>query len=353
MTQVLNAPARVLNSPNDSVHENSILDIESVSVTGDISSRDYGLLDSYSKTVVSALERSTPSVVNIEVFHSSDLNSSNKERAQGSGSGFIFTPDGYIMTNSHVIHNAKQIFVTLYDGRRLRAELIGDDPDTDIAVIRIDADRLTASILGDSQRIRPGQIAIAIGNPFGFQCTVTAGVISAMGRTMRSRNGRLIDDVIQTDASLNPGNSGGPLLNSFGEVIGVNTAIILPAQGICFAIAINTAKFITGMLIHNGYVRRGIIGIGGQHTELQRRIVRYHNLGADTGVLVLSVEEGGPAAKGGIQEGDVIVGMDGHNVASVDDMHRLLNDNRVGMPVPVTLLRHAQKIVRYVTPEYR
>src|SRR5262249_9331540 len=260
-------------------------------------------LDAYSQAVIGAAEKVSPSVVNIEA-------SDGDRRQGGGGSGFVFTPDGFILTNSHVVHGASKIEVTLPDGRRGEAQLIGDDPETDLAVIRINASNLMPVAFGDSQKIRVGQLAIAIGNPYGFQYSVTAGVVSALGRSLRSRSGRLIDNVIQTDAALNPGNSGGPLVNSRGEVIGVNTAVIFQAQGICFATAINTAKFVAGQLIKEGRVRRSYIGLVGQVVSLHRRVVRYHNLTVGTGVLVISIEPGGPAYKAGMREGDVIVGYD-------------------------------------------
>src|SRR5215475_13935402 len=278
---------------------------------------DDELLDAYSRAVIGAAEKISPSVVNIEV-------STSDRRRGGGGSGFVFTPDGFLLTNSHVVHGASKIEVTLLDGRRGEAQLIGDDPETDLAVIRITAPNLMSVAFGDSNKIRVGQLAIAIGNPYGFQYSVTAGVVSALGRSLRSGTGRLIDNVIQTDASLNPGNSGGPLINSRGEVIGVNTAVILPAQGICFATAINTAKFVAGQLIKEGRVRRSYIGMAGQVVPLHRRVVRYHNLPVETGVLVISIEPGGPASKAGMEEGDVIVGYDDRPIAGIDDLHRLL-----------------------------
>jgi len=307
------------------------------------------LLDAYSNTVIAAAERVSPAVVFIEVTHRGGSEGSRGPQG-GSGTGFIFTPDGYILTNSHVVSGADTIHVTLIDGRRVSADLIGDDPDTDLAVIRIDALGLQSAPLGDSKVIRPGQIAVAIGNPYGFQTTVTAGVVSALGRSMRSRSGRLIDDIIQTDAALNPGNSGGPLINSRGEVIGVNTAVILPAQGICFAIAINTAKFVAAKLMIDGRIRRGWLGIAGQTTDLPRRIVRYYGLPNESGVVVASAEPGSPAEFAGVQQGDVIIEFGGHAIGSIDDLHRHLTDGPVGVSQPLVLLRRGEKIVRYLAP---
>jgi S1-C subfamily serine protease len=270
---------------------------------------------------------------------------------RGSGSGFVFTPDGFILTNSHVVHRATRLGATLSDGRSFEAHLIGEDPDTDLAVIRVNADRLVPAALGDSKSIRVGQLAVAIGNPYGFQCTVTAGVVSALGRSLRSQSGRLIDDVIQTDAALNPGNSGGPLVTSGGEVIGVNTAVILPAQGLCFAIAINTAKHVAGLLIRNGKIRRGYIGVAGQNVVLHRRLVHQHNLAVTGGVLVISAEPDGPAQRSGLREGDVIVAYGGYPVASIDELHRLLTEEQVGVRVELTVLRGGERLVLGVVPE--
>jgi S1-C subfamily serine protease len=313
-------------------------------VSNDTAISDGELLDAYSQAVIGAAEKVSPSVVNIEV-------STADRRRGGSGSGFVFTPDGFLLTNSHVVHSAAKIEVTLLDGRRGEAQLIGDDPETDLAVLRINAPNLMSVAFGDSNKIRVGQLAIAIGNPYGFQYSVTAGVVSALGRSLRSGTGRLIDNVIQTDAALNPGNSGGPLVNSRGEVIGVNTAVILPAQGICLATAINTAKFVAGQLIKEGRVRRSYIGVAGQAVSLHRRLVRYHNLAVETGILVVSTEPGGPSSKAGVQEGDVIVAYDDLPIASIDDLHRLLTDQKVGVKSNLTVIRRNEKLTLSITPE--
>ncbi|MFO1497724.1 MAG: trypsin-like peptidase domain-containing protein [Verrucomicrobiota bacterium] len=305
---------------------------------------DEPLLDAYSQAVVRAAEEVSPSVVNIEV-----RKSTGREGA-GSGSGFIISPDGLVLTNSHVVHGASKIEVTLGDGRTPDAHLIGEDPETDLAVLRVYAPNLKAVRLGTSANVRVGQLAIAIGNPYGFQCTVTAGVVSALGRSFRANSGRLIDDVIQTDAALNPGNSGGPLVNSRGEVFGVNTAVILPAQGICFAIAIDTVKYVAGWLIKDGKIRRSYIGIGGQTVPLHRRIIRYHHLPVESGLLVLSIEPGSPASQAGFQEGDVVVAFDAKPVAGIDGLHKLLNEETIGKTCAVTLIRRTEKLSVPVTP---
>ncbi len=309
---------------------------------------DDELLDAYSRAVIGAAESVSPSVVNIETRHHV-----RGREAGGSGSGFVFTPDGFILTNSHVVHGAMRIDVMLPDGRRFRAVLVGDDPDTDLAVIRIDASNLAPAVLGDSGRIRPGQLVIAIGNPFGFQCTVTSGVVSALGRSLRAQSGRLIDNVIQTDAALNPGNSGGPLVNSRGEVIGVNTAAIRGAQGICFATAINTAKFVAARLIKDGSIRRGHIGVVGQDVALPRRVIRFHNLPVDSGVRVEEVVPGGPAEGAGVLRGDVIVAFDGRPIAGIDHLHRSLTDAQVGVRCELSLIRGVEKMDLGVFPETR
>ncbi len=310
------------------------------------------LLDAYSRAVIAAVERVSPSVVNVEVHQAAGHTRTGEPRERrGGGSGFIFTPDGLILTNSHVVHNAVRAEVTLSDGRRVPAHTIGDDPATDLAVIRIDAGGLQAAALGDSKQLRPGQLAIAIGNPYGFQSTVTAGVVSALGRSLRSYSGRLIEDVIQTDAALNPGNSGGPLVDSEGGVIGVNTATILPAQGICFAIGINTAKFVASRLLRDGRIRRSWIGVSAQTVPIHRRVVRFYNLSQETGVVVLGVEEPSPARTAGLREGDVIVALDDKAVAGVDDLHRLLTDAQVGARCVLTVIRHTERLVLPIVPQ--
>ncbi|MGH7888888.1 MAG: S1C family serine protease [Candidatus Binatia bacterium] len=312
------------------------------------SDRDLSLLDDYSKAVVQAAETISPSVVFIEVSKEPATWQSwprpGGSPLRGSGSGFVFTPDGMILTNSHVVHDAHQVEVTLTDGRRLSATIVGDDPSSDLAVIRISAAGLVAARLGNSGQIRVGQLAIAIGNPYGFQYSVTAGVVSALGRSLRSSSGRLIDNVIQTDAALNPGNSGGPLVNSRGEVIGVNTAVILPAQGICFAVAINTAKFVAGQLIKQGRIRRAYLGVGGQTVEIPRAMVRAQRLENPTGVLVISVESDSPAERADLREGDVIVALDHIAMRSVDDLHKSLTEARIGASCEITLLRRSQRL---------
>jgi S1-C subfamily serine protease len=312
---------------------------------------DSALLDAYSQAVVSAAEKISPSVVKIDVSQTGRSRSGQERERQGGGSGFVFTPDGLILTNSHVVHEARRIQVSFSDGRRLPAHTIGDDPSTDLAVIRVDTPSLVAAPLGDSQRLRVGQLVVAIGNPYGFQYTVTAGVVSALGRSLRSYSGRLIDDVIQTDASLNPGNSGGPLVASDGRVVGVNTATIMGAQGLCFAIGINTAKFVASRLLQGGRIRRSHIGVEAQTTPLHRRLVRFYNLPQETGVVVISVTPGSPAQKAGLHEGDVIVALDGKPVAGVDDLHRLLTDARVGVSSSLTVLRRTELLDLPLVPE--
>jgi S1-C subfamily serine protease len=302
-------------------------------------------LDAYSRVVTTVAEAVSPSVVRIQVGH---------ERGRGgSGSGFIFTPDGFILTNSHVVHGARKVTVFTPESGDFSAQLIGEDPDTDLALLRIDAPGLHSVKLGDSRRIRVGQLVVAIGNPYGFQYTITAGVVSALGRSLRSQSGRLIEDVIQTDAALNPGNSGGPLVNSAGEVIGVNTATILPAQGLCFAISINTAQFIASKLIRHGQVRRSYIGVQAQTAPLNRTIARHYELKTATGALILASEPGSPAQRAGLQEGDVIVSLDGEAVEGVDVLHRLLDEERINKPATFIVLRGSRRLELKIIPEVR
>jgi S1-C subfamily serine protease len=312
------------------------------------------IFDAYSSSVIHAAEAISPAVVNIEVSRNAGggapAGTPSAERPHASGSGFIFTPDGYLMTNSHVVHGAGRIDVALGDGRRLRADLVGDDPETDLAVIRIGANDLTAAPLGDSHLIRVGQLVVAIGNPYGFQCTVTAGVVSALGRSLRTRSGRLIDNIVQTDAALNPGNSGGPLVSSRAEVIGVNTATIMPAQGLCFAIAINTAKFVAARLIRDGRIARGYIGVAGQNVTLPRRVVRFHNLAAQSGVMVAAVEPQSPAERAGLRQGDVVVAFAGKPIAGIDDLQRALSDDCIGVRSETIVIRATQKLALGITP---
>ena len=330
------------------------------SPANNLAAPDESLLDAYSRAVMEAAERISPSVVYREVGHDGN----NRRRAgdvSGSGSGFIFTPDGFILTNSHVVHRASRVLVALTDGRRMQAELIGDDPHTDLAVIRINALNLIPAQLGESQSIRVGQLVIAIGNPYGFQYSVTAGVVSALGRSLRAQSGRLMDGVIQTDAALNPGNSGGPLVNSRGEVIGVNTAMIRPAQGICFATSIDTAKFVAARLIRDGKVSRSYIGVAGQNVPLPRRIVRFYQLPVESGVLIVSHENNStqqannervnPARKSGLMAGDVIVAFDGQPIRGIDDLHKLLTDERIGIKTSIEVIRGTQKVSFEITPE--
>ena len=316
---------------------------------------DDDALDAYSRAVITAAEKVSPSVVYIEIEQAVRSRRPNvpgmPQERRGSGSGFIFTPDGFILTNSHVVHGAKKIEVTLSDGHKHVADLIGDDPDTDLAVIRINAPNLVPAQLGDAQKIRVGQLVVAIGNPYGFQYSVTAGVVSALGRSLRAQSGRLMDAVIQTDAALNPGNSGGPLINSRGEVIGVNTAMIMPAQGICFATSIDTAKFVASRLIRDGKVSRSYIGLAGQNVPLPRRIVRYYNLAFESGIFVISFENESPARKGGLREGDIIIGFDDLPIAGIDDLHKLLTEERIGKKSLLTLVRGVDKLTIEVTPE--
>ena len=308
-----------------------------------------GILDAYSKAVTGAVERIKGTVVNIEVSKFTD--SSRLPGSGGSGSGFVFTEDGFILTNSHVVHKARQVRAALLDGKSYTAELVGDDPVTDLAVIRISAPVLTAARFGNSQALRPGQLVVAVGNPFGFQYTVTAGVVSALGRSLRSVSGRLIENVIQTDAALNPGNSGGPLVISSGEVVGINTAIIQPAQGISFAIPSNTAKFVAAKLIQDGRITRAALGVAGQDVPIPTQVIRFYNLSFKTGVFIVSIGEDSPAERAGVREGDIIVGFNGRPISGIDDLHRILTEKEVGVATPITILRGTKKTEIFIIPE--
>lgn len=298
---------------------------------------DDELLDAYSTTVVHVVETIAPAVVRVE-------------RGRGGGSGVIFTPDGFVLTNSHVVHGANQLTVTLSDGRETRGDLVGDDPHTDLAVLRIDASSLPWAGLGDSRRVRVGQIAIAIGNPFGFHHSATAGIVSGVGRSLRAGSGRLMDDIIQTDAALNPGNSGGPLVTSRAEVIGINTATILPAQGLCFAVASNTARFVAGRLMSDGRVRRSYIGVGGQNVPVPRKPGASHVI-PTSGVLVMSVESGSPASHAGLANGDIIIALGETPITGVDDLHRVLTAERIGVASSLTILRSGTRQQVTVVPK--
>jgi S1-C subfamily serine protease len=303
-------------------------------------------LDAYSQVVTGVVDVVGPAVGHLIV-------TGGKGRAGGSGSGVVISPDGLVLTNSHVIAPGPTVTVTLPDGFTGDAAVVGDDPDTDLALLRVSGHRLPYTRLGDSARLRVGQLVIAIGNPYGFQSTVTAGVVSALNRSLRGRTGRLIDDVVQTDAALNPGNSGGPLVSAAGEVIGINTAIIPMAQSLCFAIASNTASFVVGELLRNGRVQRSVIGLAGQNTELPRRFVVHHGLAAAAAVRVLDIEAGSAADEAGLKDRDLMVSFDGHPIGSVDDLHRLLTNVRIGKSCEVVVLRGVEKLVLWVTPRER
>ena len=298
---------------------------------------DTELLDAYSHAVTSAVDIVAPAVVRIE-------------SGRGGGSGFVFAPDGLIITNAHVVEGGERPVVALPDGRSCTASLIGSDPDTDLAVLKISAPDLQVIAIGDSRRLRVGQIVIAVGNPFGFQHTVTAGVVSATGRSLRSRTGRLMSGLVQTDAALNPGNSGGPLVDTRGEVIGINTAVIVPAQGISFAVSAETARLVVPQLLREGRVRRSYLGIAAQDVPLPRRLVRHHRLAADAGILVTEVVAGGPAARAGVRDGDLLVSFDGDTVERTDDLHRLLTGDQVDRSVPLQLLRGTDLVTLSISP---
>jgi S1-C subfamily serine protease len=288
------------------------------------------LFDAYSRAVIGAVEVAAPAVVRVEV-------------RRGGGSGVIFTPDGFVLTNDHVVAAGGPVAVTLPDGRTMTAELIGRDADSDLAVIRIAGASLPWAKFGDSRQLRVGQLVIAIGNPFGFHHSVTSGVVSALGRSLRSRSLRLVEDVIQTDAALNPGNSGGPLVTTTGEVIGINTAVLAGAQGLCFAIASNTARFVASRLIRDRRLRRSYVGIVGQQTPIPRALARANQLAVSSGVVVASVEADSPAAAGGLQQGDVILSFGGQPIAGIDDLHRCLTEECIGVPSEVVVLRRMER----------
>jgi S1-C subfamily serine protease len=304
---------------------------------------DQSLLDDYSRAVIYAVEKAAPGVVKIDVD------------SHSGGSGFLFTPDGLILTNSHVLGRGSRIVVTLLDGRSLHAGLVGDDPDSDLAVLRVDssAEGLPWVTFGDSSTLRPGQVVVAIGNPYGFQHSVTSGVVSAIGRSLRARSGRLLEDIVQTDASLNPGNSGGPLVTTRGEVVGVNTAMIHPAHGLSFAIASNTAQFVLSALIRDGRIRRSFIGVTGQRVPIPRRLMRDYQLATSSGVLVVGIEPSSPAETAGLRTGDIIVAFGGVRVSGVDDLHRQLTAERIGVAAALTIVRGAQRRQLIVVPEER
>jgi S1-C subfamily serine protease len=319
---------------------------------------DAELLDAYSSVVVDAVERVGPSVAHLSVWTPSSGPRRGRNGAtvdgqappSGTGSGFVFTPDGFMLTNSHVVERATRIRATFADGASHEAHVVGNDPDTDLAVLRVHATALVAATLGDSRRLRAGQVVIAIGNPLGFASTVTSGIVSALGRTMRSQSGRLIDAVIQTDAALNPGSSGGPLVDSRGHVVGINTAVIAGAQGICFAVPVSTAHVVIPQLIGEGRVRRGWLGLSGQTIQLSRRRVQLSHLSAAGALLVTETVSRGPADRAGIRARDIIISLGAFPVTGVDDLQRLLTRDHIGRPTTVTLLRDGVRIELSVTP---
>src|SRR5271154_6559021 len=318
-----------------------------------VPAEDQALLDAYSRAVIDAVDRVGPAVVGLTVHTKSAGQAAGQTRG-GAGSGVVVAPDGLILTNSHVAGSASRIEVTTADGLHLSARLVGDDPDTDLALIRVvEPVTLPAAPLGDSKRLKRGQLVIAIGNPLGFESTVTTGVVSALGRSLRSRNGRLIDDVIQTDAALNPGNSGGPLGSSHGEVVGVNTAVIMGAQGICFAVAANTASFVLGELVRHGRVRRAFIGVAAQQTAIPRRLRHAAGISQESAVMVGTVEPDSAAARAGLRSGDIIVALDGETIAGADDLVRALTGDKIGRDVALDVLRRTERLTVSVVPQER
>ncbi len=310
---------------------------------------DGALLDAYSRSIVSVVERVGPAVGLVSVRRRLNDRRNKQHEVGGNGSGFAFTPDGYMLTNSHVVHAASAIQVVLPSGREHDADLIGEDPETDVAVLRIGADRLPVAELGHSANLRVGQIAVAIGNPLGFQNTVTAGVISALGRSLRASTGRLMDDIIQTDAALNPGNSGGPLVSSTGEVIGLNTAMIAGAQSLCFATGIDTVRWVVGQLFAHGRVRRAFIGISGATAAVDRRLQRAFDVQVSA-LRVIEVQAGSPAQRGGVEDGDLIIGIDGIAITGIDSLQRLLDSTRIGRACSVRLIRRGRVLDLKITP---
>jgi S1-C subfamily serine protease len=309
---------------------------------------DQALLDAYSRAVIDVVDRVGPAVVRIDIV------ADDKRRHGGTGSGVIVAPDGLVLTNSHVVGGSSRVNVTTTDGRTLTARVVGNDPDTDLALVRVDsAVTLPAGTLGDSKTLKRGQLVIAIGNPLGFESTVTTGVISALGRSLRAQSGRLIDDVVQTDAALNPGNSGGPLVSSRGEVIGINTAVIMGAQGICFAVASNTANFVLGELVRHGHVRRAYIGVAAQHSAIPRRLRHTAGVTQANGVMVASVESGSPAEQAGVRPGDIILALDGVTITGADDLIRLLAGEKIGRAVTLDALRNGERQRLSITPGER
>lgn len=332
---------------NERVHENG-------SVYRNLADKDSEILDAYSQTVMSVVEKLSHSVVSIKIKQTVSAKTPTgilPYDMVGSGSGVVITPDGYVLTNSHVVHSARVKEVLLSDGRSFQADLVGEDPDTDLAVLRIPAYDISAADLGDSDRLKVGQLVIAIGNPYGFQASVTSGVISAIGRAMRSQSGRLIENIIQTDASLNPGNSGGPLVDSSGRVVGINTAIIQSAQGICFAIPINTAIWITGLLIKEGKIKRAYLGIMGRNIELNRFVTRVNGIENKFGVEVHEVAKDSPSDRAGIRVGDIILTIDENKVESIDDLHKFLTRVEIGSELRVIILRNGKKEELFIKAE--
>jgi S1-C subfamily serine protease len=337
----------IIHSPLKSSHAGDSIQPDRLSQKDTFS--DGELLDAYSSAVINASDKITPSVVHLDVMRKDPWGT--PMRKSGSGSGFFFTPDGFILTNSHVIHGCDEIQVTLLDGQTHKARLIGEDPDSDLAVLRVDASDFNHAFLSVSRPLRVGQLVLAVGSPLGFQTSVTAGVVSALGRSLRSQSGRLIDNVIQTDAALNPGNSGGPLVNSRGEVVGVNTATIPSAQGLCFAIGIDTAQRIAVQLMKDGKVRRGYIGIAGQNIDLPRPLIRHFLLPGNRGVFIVSVEENSPAQQAQLREGDIIVGFEGQKIENMDDLHRLLTESPLDRSISLKVIRKTEMIDLKIFPK--